>query len=60
MAATDRVNGHVIDAHSHIGELAAWKFYNLADPVKPTVYDFAGYDDYLKGNTSTCAASNGR
>lgn len=50
MAATDRVTGHVIDAHSHIGELAAWKFYNLADPVKPTVYDFAGYDDYLKGH----------
>jgi len=50
MASTDRVTGRVIDAHSHIGELAAWKFYNLPDPVKPTVYDFAGYDDYLKGH----------
>ena len=59
MAATDRVTGHVIDAHSHIGELAAWKFYNLAEPVKPTVYDFADDHDYLEG-TSTGAVSNGR
>ena len=50
MSSVERVKGHVIDAHSHIGELAAWKFYNLAEPVKPTVYDFAGYDDYIKGH----------
>ena len=37
MAYVERVKGRVIDAHSHIGELAAWKFYNLAEPVKPTV-----------------------
>jgi len=48
MASADRVTRRVIDAHSHIGELAAWKFYNLPTPVKPTVYDFAGPDDYLK------------
>jgi predicted TIM-barrel fold metal-dependent hydrolase len=48
MASVERVKGHVIDAHSHIGELAAWKFYNLAEPVKPTVYDFAGHDDYIR------------
>lgn len=48
MASADRVTRRVIDAHSHIGELAAWKFYNLPTPVKPTVYDFAGLDDYLK------------
>ena len=50
MASADRVTGRVIDAHSHIGELAAWKFYNLPTPVKPTVYDFAGYDEYVKGH----------
>ena len=50
MASADRVTGRVIDAHSHIGELAAWKFYNLPAPVKPTVYDFAGYDEYIKAH----------
>ncbi|HET7660182.1 MAG TPA: amidohydrolase family protein [Oryzihumus sp.] len=50
MASADRVTRRVIDAHSHIGELAAWKFYNLPTPVKPTVYDFAGLDDYLKNH----------
>jgi predicted TIM-barrel fold metal-dependent hydrolase len=42
----------VIDAHSHIGELAAWKFYDLAEPVKPTVYDFpttAAYLEHIDG-----------
>jgi predicted TIM-barrel fold metal-dependent hydrolase len=48
MASVERVKGQVIDAHSHIGELAAWKFYNLPEPVKPTVYDFAGRDDYIR------------
>jgi predicted TIM-barrel fold metal-dependent hydrolase len=47
MASMEKVSGHVIDAHSHIGELAAWKFYNLAEPVKPTVYDYPKADDYL-------------
>ena len=47
MAIPERVEGHVIDAHSHIGELAPWKFYNLAEPVKPTVYDYAKTEDYL-------------
>jgi len=47
MASPERVKGHVIDAHSHIGELAAWKFYDLAEPVKPTVYDFASCESYL-------------
>src|SRR5512144_740838 len=47
MAIPERVEGHVIDAHSHIGELAPWKFYNLAEPVKPPVYDYAKTEDYL-------------
>jgi predicted TIM-barrel fold metal-dependent hydrolase len=44
----EKVAGRVIDAHSHIGELAAWKFYDLAEPVKPTVYDFATTKAYLE------------
>jgi uncharacterized protein len=47
MAQTEKVRGRVIDAHSHIGEMAAWKFYNLAEPVKPTVYEFATPKEYL-------------
>ena len=46
-AAGRFVSPGIIDAHSHIGELAPWKFYNLAEPVKPTVYDYARSDDYL-------------
>jgi uncharacterized protein len=48
MAAVEKVRGRVIDAHSHIGEMAAWKFYDLAEPVKPTVYEFATPQDYLR------------
>ena len=36
--ATERVGRRIIDAHSHIGEMAAWKFYDLKEPVKPTVF----------------------
>jgi predicted TIM-barrel fold metal-dependent hydrolase len=48
MASVEKVRGKVIDAHSHIGEMAAWRFYNLAEPVKPTVYEFATPQDYLR------------
>jgi len=41
MASPEKVKGRVIDAHSHIGEMEAWAFYNLKEPVKPTVYEFA-------------------
>jgi predicted TIM-barrel fold metal-dependent hydrolase len=44
----ERVQRRVIDAHSHIGDMAPWKFYDLQEPVKPTVYDFATTQDYLK------------
>ncbi|WP_232663331.1 amidohydrolase family protein [Pseudonocardia sp. TRM90224] len=47
MAATEKVRGRVVDAHSHIGTMDAWAFYNLKEPVKPTVYEFAGAKDYL-------------
>src|SRR5262245_62585342 len=45
--STDKVQRRVIDGHSHIGEMQAWKFYDLAEPVKPTVYEFASTGDYL-------------
>src|SRR5205823_6094273 len=44
----ERVAGHVIDGHSHIGEMAAWKFYDLKEAVKPTVYEFATPKVYIR------------
>ena len=44
----ERVPRRIIDAHSHIGDMAAWKFYDLKEPVKPTVYDFATTKDYVQ------------
>lgn len=44
----ERVTRRVIDGHSHIGEMAAWQFYDLKEPVKPTVYEFATSKDYVK------------
>lgn len=46
-ALTEKVRRRVIDGHSHIGEMQAWKFYDLAEPVKPTVYQFSDHRDYL-------------
>jgi uncharacterized protein len=46
----EKVTRRVIDAHTHIGELEPWAFYNLEEPVRPTVYDFATRDDYLKNH----------
>ncbi len=45
--AQERVPGRVADAHSHIGAIAAWKFYDLKEPVKPTVYEFPTAKAYL-------------
>ena len=44
----ERVAGRVIDGHSHLGEMAAWKFYDLKEAVKPTVYEFATPKDYIQ------------
>jgi predicted TIM-barrel fold metal-dependent hydrolase len=44
----DRVPSRTIDGHSHIGEMDAWKFYDLAEPVKPTVYEFPTPQSYLQ------------
>jgi predicted TIM-barrel fold metal-dependent hydrolase len=47
MALPEKVRGRVVDAHSHIGTMEAWQFYDLKEPVKPTVYEFARAGDYL-------------
>jgi uncharacterized protein len=44
----ERLGDKVVDAHSHIGALDAWQFYDLKGPVKPTVYDFPDRDAYVK------------
>jgi uncharacterized protein len=44
----DRVPSRTIDGHSHIGEMDAWKFYDLAEPVKPTVSEFPTTQSYLQ------------
>jgi predicted TIM-barrel fold metal-dependent hydrolase len=58
MAALEKVKGRVIDAHSHIGEMDAWAFYNLKEPVKPTVYEFADARAYL-GHLDEVGAERG-
>lgn len=47
MASQDRVERDVFDGHSHIGELPPYAFYDLTEPVKPTVYDFPDTKSYL-------------
>lgn len=42
----EKVKGRVVDAHTHIGAMEAWKFYDLAEPVKPTVYEYSDLKDY--------------
>jgi predicted TIM-barrel fold metal-dependent hydrolase len=44
----ERVPSRTIDGHSHIGEMDAWKFYDLAEPVKPTVYEYPTTQSYLR------------
>ena len=44
--ASERVPRRVIDGHSHIGELPAWRFYDLKEPVRPTVYDFSSTAEF--------------
>ncbi len=46
--AQERVTGRVIDGHSHIGFMEPWRYYNLPEPVNPTVYEFPTVDDYVK------------
>lgn len=44
----ERVRRRVIDAHSHIGDMAPWKYYDLAEPAQPTVYTFPTAPDYIR------------
>jgi uncharacterized protein len=48
MAQPEKVRGRVVDAHSHIGAMEPWRYYDLKEPVKPTVYEFEGARDYLR------------
>jgi predicted TIM-barrel fold metal-dependent hydrolase len=48
MANEERVQGDVFDGHSHIGQLPPFAFYDLKEPVKPTVYDFEDRQAYIR------------
>lgn len=43
----NRLGAKVVDAHSHIGAMEPWKFYDLKEPVSPTVYDFPDRQAYI-------------
>ncbi len=43
-----KVTRRVIDGHSHIGTMEPWQFYDLKEPVTPTVYDFPDTSAYLR------------
>ncbi|HEU4539769.1 MAG TPA: amidohydrolase family protein [Jiangellaceae bacterium] len=44
----ERIGETVVDAHSHIGAMEPWQFYDLKEPVKPTVYEFPDRHAYIK------------
>ena len=50
MADDEKVKGRVIDGHNHIGEMDAWAFYDLKEPVKPTVFEFKDGQDYIRNH----------
>ena len=37
----------VFDAHSHIGPMDPWKYYDLKEPMNPTVVEYPDTDAYL-------------
>ena len=43
----ERVPRRTIDGHTHIGSMEPWKFYDLRQAVKPTVYDFGTTRDFV-------------
>ena len=47
MANPERVARDVFDGHSHIGHLPPYAFYDLKEPVNPTVYSFEDKDSYI-------------
>jgi len=38
----------VFDAHTHIGEIPAFKYYDLKEAVKPTVIEYSSSNEYIK------------
>ena len=46
--SSPKVTRRVIDGHSHIGTMEPWQFYDLKEPVTPTVYDFPDTAAYLR------------
>lgn len=42
-----KVLRNVFDAHSHIGPMAPWKYYDLEEPMNPTVLDYPDVEAYL-------------
>ncbi|WP_019849521.1 amidohydrolase family protein [Desulfitobacterium sp. PCE1] len=42
-----KVLRNVFDAHSHIGPMAPWKYYDLQEEVNPTVIEYPDVDSYL-------------
>ena len=59
MADAPKVSRRVIDGHSHLGEMAAWKFYDLKEPVKPTVYEFADQKSYIERHLDALGLERG-
>ncbi|MGQ0794513.1 MAG: amidohydrolase family protein [Deltaproteobacteria bacterium] len=43
-----KITRKIFDAHTHIGELAAYKFYDLKEPVKPTVIEYPTGREYTE------------
>lgn len=46
--AREHVPQRTIDGHTHIGSMEPWKFYDLREAVKPTVYDFGTTRDFIR------------
>jgi len=59
MADAPKVSRRVIDGHSHLGEMAAWKFYDLKEAVKPTVYEFADQKSYIQRHLDALGLERG-
>ncbi|MGA9112324.1 MAG: amidohydrolase family protein [Candidatus Dormiibacterota bacterium] len=50
MADTPKVSRRLIDGHTHIGALGAFKYYDLKEPLNVTVYEFDDTKDYIKNH----------
>jgi uncharacterized protein len=57
--AQERVPGRVIDGHNHIGFMEPFAYYNLPEPVNPTVFEFTDWKDYLKNHLDLYGVERG-